>query len=268
MKILCEYAEDEFRWVRLGVKRVMETLGHQFIGWDSKTKPAFDAFDEVEPTLFIACPRFASDVQKCLNERQNKVKVYPIHEMKPAADTFMAGGRRDNSLACQVAYVGDYNPNMHNTYLLPLCHRSAALQVKICGTKPWPVAQYLGPIADETIPDFYASAKVSLNFSGPEGAYQILISGGLPISKKFEDEAFEGYDYLMADSPINMAAMVGLFASDKTSVKVRGEMIAKGVEVIRQGNTYWHRVAELFDKTGYEHEAKRTMKIYEAASPL
>lgn len=53
MKILCIYTPCGPSYVRSGWGKVFVACGHQFTFWQPELKPAFDAFGETEPDLFI-----------------------------------------------------------------------------------------------------------------------------------------------------------------------------------------------------------------------
>lgn len=57
-------------YIRMGIARALTAMGHQVIMWDIQKKPAFDAFDELEPDLFIGQTYNLTDaIIKCIKER-------------------------------------------------------------------------------------------------------------------------------------------------------------------------------------------------------
>lgn len=70
MKILCVYGSCGPEFVRRGWGNVFASVGHDFRFWDMSQKPAFDAFDEFEPDIFIGTT-FDLDLAtvKCIQER-------------------------------------------------------------------------------------------------------------------------------------------------------------------------------------------------------
>lgn len=70
MKILCEFEYCGPSFVRSGWGRVFAALGHQFQFWLPKEKPAFDAFSEFEPDLFLGTTfTLTRAVEKCIRTR-------------------------------------------------------------------------------------------------------------------------------------------------------------------------------------------------------
>ena len=73
MKVMCIYSPCGPEFVRKGWGNVFKTLGHDFIFWQTDRKPAFDAFDEVEPDLFIGTTYDMDDATfKCIKERAGR----------------------------------------------------------------------------------------------------------------------------------------------------------------------------------------------------
>ena len=57
-------------YIRLGWGRAFEAAGHKVYIWDIASKPAFDAFDEFEPDLFMGQTYNLNDaVYKCIKNR-------------------------------------------------------------------------------------------------------------------------------------------------------------------------------------------------------
>lgn len=263
MKILCDNTDPKLYYTRLGLTSVLRILGHEVIEWDSRTKPAFDVFDENEPDIVLATEETLSSrpVTKCLCERGDGIQTVRLDTISTAADTVnFRYGRMKPQYTSQVVYVGNYNPEAHDKIILPLCHSKNNLQVKICGYKPWPVPNYLGPIRDENLRHFYASSAVSLSLGDPERVYQILTSGGLPVSMKFNHYAFNPSNVVMAPTPEDLLNSVLTYS--RQGGKDTKRMWRAGMDAIIHKHTYWHRVAAIFEYLGLEEEAARTLKTY------
>ena len=57
-------------YIRAGWAKVFQALGHEAILWDINSKPSFDAFDEINPDLFIGQTyNLDRGVFKCIKER-------------------------------------------------------------------------------------------------------------------------------------------------------------------------------------------------------
>lgn len=243
-----------------GMTNVLMAMGHDVVVWDAKSKPAFDVFDEIGPEIFLFTDMDRA-TKKCVDECGTKLKCVSLKNIPFAADTVsFSGGERREELASQIVCIDKYKPDVHNKYVLPLCH---SFQIKIFGEDAaWPVGQYLGRVSPRTIPSLYASAMVSLNFSGPETAYQILASGGLPVSLKFESNVFNDENSVMFHNLDLLRDAIRVF-TDRDQLKLRNKMTEVGRGVIYNGHTYWHRVALMFESLGIQDEARRTLVVYE-----
>lgn len=57
-------------YIRLAIARVLTIMGHQVVLWDINKKPVYDAFDELEPDLFIGQTfNITKPIIECLAER-------------------------------------------------------------------------------------------------------------------------------------------------------------------------------------------------------
>lgn len=260
MKILVEQGPIN---TRRGITSVLNALNHEVIEWSPRHKPSFDVFDEFEPAAFLATDQTlgARDVLKCMKEREGDLKVCALSNIAPAADTInFARGNRREEWATQISYVGEYNRKQHDQYIVPLCREDLGIQVKICSDGPWPIPQRLGSILPNNIPDLYVSSMISFSFDDVEKTFQILSSGGLPIAVGEKLHPFSESNLLVAKNPGQFGEMVQIFTS-RSSLKVRDKMISKGMDVIKNGHTYWHRVAELFEYWQLPSEAERVYDI-------
>lgn len=70
MKILTRHEGNASHYIYTGLGNAFRSLGHEFAFWDSSSLPAFDAFDEFEPDLFIG-QGYDLDraTKKCIAER-------------------------------------------------------------------------------------------------------------------------------------------------------------------------------------------------------
>lgn len=63
-------------FIYTGLGKAFQALGHDFKFWDSKQKPAFDVFDEVDPNIFIGQSyNLDRATIKCLLNRRQGIKV-------------------------------------------------------------------------------------------------------------------------------------------------------------------------------------------------
>lgn len=105
MKILCQNFSNALYHIALGWKNVFESIGCQWVWWEKGT-PAFDAFDTVEPDLFIGTT-YGLDTAtiKCLLERQGKIHVV----LKGNNSTVDLGAAcEQDQYPIGIAHVGEY----------------------------------------------------------------------------------------------------------------------------------------------------------------
>lgn len=336
MKILCNYTPCGPHFVRNGWRRVFEALGHQFTFWNPQLKPAFDAFSEVEPDIYLGTtyetdravakniglrphlkvalfgsawgPRLddvdltryplvvATKQEKLTIESlRDRISFVFIHAhgewlegtmsgwreigVEPigilnAADTFVyLNGKVRPELTCDLAFVGGYwgyKAGNLDKFLLPLCHPARGYSVKIFGNSPWPVAQYLGQVDDETVPDLFASATISPSVSEPhstdlgwdviERPFKVLSSGGFCVSDHVAEgrDLFNEVELPMAKTPAEMAEVVEFYVKNPER---RSPLMAAGKRAVLRSHTYFDRVCDMFMGFGLLKEAARTLRL-------
>lgn len=197
----------------------------------------------------------------------------PYHGVLNAADTFVyLNGRARPGLKCDVAFVGGYwgyKARNLDRYILPLCHPSSGLDVKLFGNQPWPVHQYLGVIDDALVKDLFASAVVCPNVSEPhstdlgwdviERPFKVLAAGGFCISDHVEEAvALFGDDLVFARTPVELEELVRYYVRHPEE---REKHIAAGRRRVLMEHTYFDRVAEMFDHFGMETERARCLRL-------
>lgn len=183
-----------------------------------------------------------------------------------------------DSLKCDVFYVGGHWPYKSrnlNDFVLPLCHPSSGLNVKIFGNKQWPVHCYLGAISDATVKHGFASAVVCPNISEShstdlgwdlvERPFKILSSGGFCISDYVDEarEIFTESELLMCRTAAEFREMVAHFVEHPAD---RIPYVRAGYKKVMESETYFHRVAKMF-KDGFNLPAESTkcLEAYQIA---
>lgn len=256
MRVLCQKSDDKYLYMRDAWRRVFESAGDTFVEWDVRTKPAFDAFDEVDPDIYIQTLRSPDNAaSKCIALRVPRMKVVDATNPVPGLDTISyTPGIQSKWLKCDIAYVGSYHPDKLEviTPLLDTYH------VKVVGRTAWPIPQYLGKAEVATVRNLYASARVSLHLGGPlsERPYQILGAGGFPVG----DNVGMGFPKLEH-----------LHSYVKPPVYIRSEMddsVEESVQKIKHGETYFHVVAQMLEDVGLYAHAAQIMGAYHASQGL
>lgn len=196
------------------------------------------------------------------------------HGILNGADTFLyLGGQRRDDLVCDVGFVGGrwpYKARNIDHYLLPLCHPSTGLNVKIFGHGQWPVAQYMGQCSNEDARDLFVSATVCPNISEPhstdcgwdlvERPYKILAGGGFCLSDHVAEgrQLFSANELLMAQSPAEFRSMVEHFVRHPDE---RLPYMRAGQRAVLLDHTYFDRVIQFFDLLGMSREASHVRSV-------
>ncbi len=177
----------------------------------------------------------------------------------PAADTteYLAG-EYDESLACDIAFVGGYWPYKGQNldkYIIPLCYPVGKYNVKIFGNQPWPISQYMGVANDETVRNLFASALICPNVSEPhanvfgfevnERVFKLAASGSFfisdPIASLTED-IFTDNEAVVAKSPEDFHDLVQEIIKNP---EIRNKHIMDCKETVLKNHTYKHRAEQI-----------------------
>jgi spore maturation protein CgeB len=174
-----------------------------------------------------------------------------------------------------VAFIGGYwgyKASNINRFLLPLCHPSSGLKVRIYGNQHWPVQQYVGLAAEEDVKDIFASALVCPNVSEPhsteygfdvvERPFKVALAGGFCISDHVDSlvqDVFKHGEVLTASTPEDFRERIHHFVKHPEE---RLPYIEDAREAVLRGHTYWHRVATMLQALGLDAEANATIARY------
>lgn len=275
MRILCEAQQSKENMI-LGWKSACEAAGFGFTIWDPKTKPAFDAFDEIDPYVFIMTDPALTmhrGLLRVLTKRSNSTKTIDGTKSLPAFDSInLRPGIHRPELESDALFIGNYDEQKLTRFLLPIIGK---YRLKILGNTIWPVSEYLGSVSIKSLPDLIASTQVCLDVSigerqTPERIYQYLGLGGIVLSNRcygitapnpyYPSESLpclevekepvefeETLDYLVHE------ARMGEGSHWQTQAR-------RGRSVVLSQHTYRHRVAEMFKSVGLEREAGLIME--------
>ncbi len=198
------------------------------------------------------------------------IGVTPIGILN-AADLFLYfGGEVKKEFVADAVYCGGYwgykGRNIER-YLLPLCHPSQKLNVKIFSRSEWPVAQNIGDIPDSELKHVFASAKVCPNISEPhstdtglgfdivERVFKSLSSGGMCVSD-YVDEArdlFTETELPMARNPAIYKELIRHYIEHK---EARDRVAAAGRKKVIAEHTYFERVGTIMESLGWTDQAE------------
>lgn len=192
-----------------------------------------------------------------------------------AADTFdYLDGAYQPELSCDLAFVGGYwgyKARNLDRFIVPLCHPSKNLSVKIFGNQKWPVPQYLGLIDTHLVEDLFVSAKVCPNVSEPhstdlgfdtiERVFKVPSSGGCLVSDYVEelDEIFGKNFLATAKTPADFEELIRHYMNSDGE---RESYIRKTQDAVLSKHTYWHRVSQMLGYLGMADEAKKSLAIW------
>lgn len=203
-----------------------------------------------------------------------EIGVTPVGILN-AADTFSYPlGQVKPHLTCDVGFIGgwwEYKARNLAPYMLPLCHESSGLKVKIFGNQKWPVAQYLGTLDEADASNLFASATVCPNISEPhstvmnydivERPFKILAAGGFCVSDAVGEmnDVFPGDTLLRASSPKTFHEMVRHYV---TNPEERQHFMAAGRKHVLKHHTYFQRVQQMLSLFGLNEEAERCEALH------
>ncbi len=315
---------------RLSWLRAFNSVGIKAQFWDCKNMSAFDAFDLLEPDVFLGQSyNLTSDLIKCIYERPHlkvglragdwgdfqrdprlnvlyateqelevlkrmkdetgKPDFVHIHYDQDAVDQTHSnyskigidakslimcgdvqeyfGGQYDESLACDIGFVGGYWPHkgiVIDQFLTPLCYPVDKYNIKVFGNQPWHISQYCGFIQDAKIKDLFVSAKVCPNLSEPhahqygfdinERCFKILCAGGFCVSDNITSIAkiFNGNGVVFAENPQDFREKIDYYLSHEEE---RQGLASQGQQFLLDNHTNFHRVADILNYFGYTQEA-------------
>ncbi len=201
-----------------------------------------------------------------------EIGVNPIGVLNAADILIYRQGTQRPELTCDVAFCGGYwgyKARNLDRFLLPLCHPSSKLSVKIFGNQPWPIGQYLGSIDDGHVKDLFASATVCPNVSEPhstdfgfdviERPFKVLSSGGFCLSDDVDEarEIFTADELSMAETPKEFIELVHHFVDNP---ECRLPFMEAGRKKVLDSHTYFERTAQFMGGFGLEAEAQAILE--------
>lgn len=187
-----------------------------------------------------------------------------------------SGASYDNSLACDIGFVGGYWPHkgiIIDKYLTPMCHPVGKYNIKIFGNQPWHVNQYCGFIKDNKVKDLFKSAKVCPNLSEPhaheygfdinERCFKILCAGGFCVTDNVTAirKIFDGNGVVFAESPEDFVNKIEYYI-DNTEERI--SLASLGQDFVLSNHTNFHRTSEILNLFGLQVDATRILNKWDS----
>lgn len=177
------------------------------------------------------------------------------------------GGQYNDTLACDIGFVGGYWPykaQVIDKYLLPLCWPIDKYNVKIFGNQGWSgVNQYCGHIQEELVKHLFVSAKICPNLSEPhaheygievnERSFKILAAGGFCIGDNVASHRrIFGDGMIFAENPQDFREKINYYI-DRPEERLA--IASRGQKLVLEKHTNYHRAAQFLRLFEYEQES-------------
>lgn len=253
------------------------------ISWNNKAKPAFDAFDELKPDIFLVSDYDLEPVDiKCLNEFRQTIfvlhKSYPLtnqtYSVKP--DLAFSSARKELSgLPCIPCAVDTLNMSPVNPiallavsaiveqkeklgYVLPFCSHQKNLNLALFSNSDLGLPQYFGPHEGNTA-TIYARSMLSIIFGSKHESnhrlYDCVKYGGLPVVEYNEtDQHILHSSFSTFQNSDDIAKWIEYYGKYPAH---RNETIKLLAEKCAEKHTYFHRAFTMFDALGMTDEASK-----------
>ena len=191
------------------------------------------------------------------------------------ADVFdYTNGKSTPEFQSDITFIGGYwdgKSRVLNKYLLPLCN-DFKYRIKIFGNSPWPVPQYCGYVQNELTRDILASATIcpqlhephsqDFGFDMSERTFKLLANKCFVVSDYVEGlNLLFGDKIVMAKSPEEFREKIDYFLQNPDE---RLPYIQQGHEEVMNKHTYFHRVAEIFDKLELHQQSAQCLQTYQS----
>lgn len=204
-----------------------------------------------------------------------EIGVRPISVLNAADAYIYLGGEHKEEYACDVAFIGGrwpFKARNLDRFLLPLCHPSKGLNVKIFGSTQWPVSNYLGVLDEPEARHVFKSAKVCPNISEPhstdlglgdviERIFKVPASGGMLVSDAVEgiDDIFGKGVVPQADNPRDFESLIRHYIAHPDE---REKVIGETRRIVLSDHCYHQRVATFFEEWDLPGEAARCRELH------
>lgn len=250
------------------------------VHWNPASKPAFDMFDELKPDLVLCDGQTAPSMSKVIKEYGTKLIIcgsmpphglepdlilfseqvpemiikhceYPSLAIKNAADiSKYRNGKFSEDKSTEILYYASQKEPQNNEASILGLLSGLKWQFKIIGYRR-PLLQYVGRTSVYETADFFASAKITIDINSAQ-QYDVAAQSGFCISNK------SGlFPHIEEFSPEEWEDTIEVAMQDEHK---RGVVSSQAHEEVIANHTYFHRLAEVFEKLGWNDEQQLTLE--------
>lgn len=254
------------------------------VDWQPGLKSSFDMFEEQKPDLIIADSTRIPDLNRALEEYKCQLVVcggMPPYELKPdlvllhetvpdmiakhcpwpyltLKNAANLGKFRDGSFneqkSCDILYFASSREPQKSEVDVLSTLAGMKYSFKIIGYKR-PLLNYVGRTSVYETADFFASAKITIDIGGSQ-EYDVAAQQGFCISDR-KSSLFPNVDEF---SVSNWSEKISSLIEDEGKRSSTSKIAHKKV---MNGNTYFHRMSEVFQKLEWTEEAELVKEIFE-----
>ncbi len=255
------------------------------INWNPQIKPAFDMFEELKPDLLITDAATTPNLTNSLKQYPCQLIVcgsmppfdlepdlllladpisdtfkehceFPYLVIKPAANIGkFRQGKKDPKKETDILYfASEATPQVDEVDILSVLS-GLSHSFRIIGFRR-PLLQYIGLTSVYETSDFFASAKITIDINGAS-EYDVAAQHGFCLS----NHKSRLYPHIVEDEfvPETWTQKLEDLLQDESKRKSTAKIAYKKV---MGNNTYFHRLADVFNKIGWTKEAQQALDIF------
>lgn len=284
MRILTTYHPEHL--IFNGIVAALTAIEKDLVSWRPHTKPAFDAFDEMRPELFICLASdITQDVPLPLQQYQTPAIVFndkptyfstfdninvkivctngsehpagdPIwHRVQPAANVAQFNnGHHNDKYACDVLYVSNTHLSPEHSAMLGKL-QNKSYTTRVCGPVRVNLTNYVGNCSIKTLTDMIASSKIVIDID-----HNILYDAAFNNTfclTNIQNDVFASYN-----SEEDLVDKIDHFLTEEKHRKAHIKKAKKAVE----NHTYFHCVSDMCYILNLPELSKKSMQILDQLS--
>ena len=285
MKIVITQTNDD---IIMGVAAALSSIENVIL-WNPNTKPVMDMFDELSPDVLICQQSSVTmPIKEAVSEhKKTKIVLFgvvppadlrvdllcapdniPIQQMERlykgniaqlgrGADLArFSNGKAQARHSSDIFFLSDIPPNINNTASYnTLARLTTHYRVKVLGPAPMPIASYVGNADLKIVCDVIKSTKIAIDYDHKH-CFDYAANKVFCLSNK------QGmFPTISSDCAIHDCAKY------LNNDKARDNVIEANYDLVVNKHTYFHSVAEIFNKIGFENIATKSLaKLQETLS--